>query len=122
MKRVHIVMPWFGTFAGGAMVALTSIARILQQAGFDVEVLTSCSRSPYEDWQASQHPAGSGVVDGLRVLRFPVNASDNAGYHRAVSLRTRRPVIRDARAEVMATPAEGPSFGMAPAGTWTWTP
>ena len=35
----------------------------------------------------------------------------------AVSLRTVRPVSSEASAMNMATPALGPSFGMAPAGT-----
>jgi hypothetical protein len=35
----------------------------------------------------------------------------------AVSLRTVRPVSSDASAMNMATPALGPSFGTAPAGT-----
>ena len=34
--------------------------------------------------------------------------------------RTGRPVRRLARAVVIAVPALGPSFGTAPAGTWTW--
>src|SRR5581483_1401705 len=38
----------------------------------------------------------------------------------ATSLRTGRPVTRDASAVIIVTPAEGPSFGTAPAGTWTW--
>ena len=38
----------------------------------------------------------------------------------AVSLRTVRWVNSDTSAVYIATPAEGPSFGIAPAGTWTW--
>ena len=38
----------------------------------------------------------------------------------AVSLRTVRPVSSEASAMNMATPALGPSLGMAPAGTCTW--
>jgi len=33
---------------------------------------------------------------------------------------TVRPEAMLARATTMATPAEGPSLGTAPAGTWTW--
>mmetsp|Transcript_4643 Transcript_4643/g.13663 ORF Transcript_4643/g.13663 Transcript_4643/m.13663 type:complete len:279 (+) Transcript_4643:496-1332(+) len=36
----------------------------------------------------------------------------------ATSLRTRRPVRRDVSAVVIVTPAEGPSFGVAPSGKW----
>ena len=38
----------------------------------------------------------------------------------ATSWRTGRPVISDASAVAMVTPAEGPSLGTAPAGTWMW--
>ena len=38
----------------------------------------------------------------------------------AVSLRTGRSVSSEASAMNIATPALGPSFGMAPAGTWMW--
>ena len=38
----------------------------------------------------------------------------------AVSLRMVRSVINDVSAMNIATPALGPSFGVAPAGTWTW--
>ena len=38
----------------------------------------------------------------------------------ATSLRTGRPLISEESATVIATPAEGPSFGTAPAGTWMW--
>ena len=38
----------------------------------------------------------------------------------ATSLRTGLPVRREVRAVNMVTPAEGPSLGIAPAGTWIW--
>ena len=34
--------------------------------------------------------------------------------------RTGRPVSSEASAVVIVIPALGPSFGIAPAGTWTW--
>ena len=40
----------------------------------------------------------------------------------ATSDRTGRPDSSDASAVVIVTPADGPSLGTAPAGTWTWTP
>ena len=38
----------------------------------------------------------------------------------AVSLRTVRPVKSETSAVNIATPALGPSLGVAPAGTWMW--
>ncbi len=39
----------------------------------------------------------------------------------ATSRRTLRPETAEIRAVAMVMPAEGPSLGMAPAGTWMWT-
>ena len=39
----------------------------------------------------------------------------------ATSRRTGRPDSAETSAVAMVTPAEGPSFGIAPAGTWMWT-
>ena len=38
----------------------------------------------------------------------------------AMSPRTGRPVSSDASAVAIVTPADGPSFGIAPDGTWMW--
>ena len=38
----------------------------------------------------------------------------------ATSRRTGMPVITNTIAVTMATPADGPSFGVAPSGTCTW--
>ena len=38
----------------------------------------------------------------------------------ATSPRTGRPVSSDATAAAIVTPAEGPSLGIAPDGTWRW--
>ena len=39
----------------------------------------------------------------------------------AMSPRTGRPASSEASAVTIVTPAEGPSLGMAPDGTWRWT-
>ncbi len=39
----------------------------------------------------------------------------------ATSSRTWRPVSSETSAVAIVIPALGPSFGIAPAGTWTWT-
>ena len=39
----------------------------------------------------------------------------------ATSRRTGRPDMAETIAVAIATPADGPSLGIAPAGTWTWT-
>jgi hypothetical protein len=51
-----------------------------------------------------QHPAAQRDLAGHRHIR----ADRDAGQH------------RDDRGRPCATPADGPSFGVAPSGTWTW--
>jgi hypothetical protein len=38
----------------------------------------------------------------------------------AMSRRIGMPVMTEASTVAMAMPADGPSFGVAPSGTWTW--
>ncbi len=38
----------------------------------------------------------------------------------AISLRTGMPVSTETIDVTIATPADGPSLGVAPSGTWTW--
>ncbi|MCB1826918.1 MAG: glycosyltransferase family 4 protein [Coxiellaceae bacterium] len=84
-----LITPWFGTFAGGGGRAIASLAEMFQRCGYSVTVLTTCSRSPYEDWRSSCYPAGESWVDNIRVLRFPVDQSDSRLYHEAVVARSR---------------------------------
>jgi len=79
---IAIVTPWYGAFAGGAEYAARQLANQLQSAGADVSVLTTCSRSPYDDWWRSELPAGWCRIDGVPVRRFPVNAEPAGVYHR----------------------------------------
>ena len=84
-----LVTPWFGTFAGGGGRAFASLAEMFQRCGYSVTVLTTCSRSPYEDWRNACDPAGELHVNGIRILRFPVDQTDQGPYHAAVAARIR---------------------------------
>lgn len=67
------VIPWYGHFAGGAEVAARSFAEQLAARGCDVEVLTTCCRTPFESWWEDTLPAGVESLQGVTVRRFPVN-------------------------------------------------
>jgi glycosyltransferase involved in cell wall biosynthesis len=82
-----LITPWFGTFAGGGGRAFSSLAEMLIRCGFQTTVLTTCSKSPYQDWRAVTLPSGESEVNGVRVLRFPVDQSNPDLYHAAVSAR-----------------------------------
>ncbi len=84
-----LITPWFGTFAGGGGRAITSLAEMFQRCGYPVTVLTTCSRSPYEDWRNVCHTAGEAWVGDIRVRRFLVDRSDPEPYHTAVATRMR---------------------------------
>lgn len=79
--RFTFVTPWYGHFAGGAEVATRSLAEQLAQRGYDVEVLTTCCRVPFDNWWRNTLPAGVEELNGVAVRRFPVNTSGEDRYH-----------------------------------------
>ena len=46
--KIAFVTPWYGEFAGGAEVMVRKSAENLSKKGVNVEILTTCSRSPLE--------------------------------------------------------------------------
>jgi glycosyltransferase involved in cell wall biosynthesis len=84
-----LITPWYGTFAGGGGRAISALAGRIRDCGYEVSVLTTCSRSPYQDWRKSCHPPGACEIEGVTVLRFPVDQSDPAPYHAATTARMR---------------------------------
>ncbi|WP_315786950.1 glycosyltransferase family 4 protein [Fischerella sp. JS2] len=85
MKNILItfVTPWYGYFAGGAEVAARSLAEQLAKRGCDVQVLTTCCRSPFENWWQNTLPSGVEQLNGVTVRRFPVNNQGEDLYHAA---------------------------------------
>lgn len=79
--RFTFVTPWYGHFAGGAEVAARSLVEQLAKRGFDVEVLTTCCKSPFDNWWRNTLPAGSEQINGVTVRRFPVNTDGEDRYH-----------------------------------------
>lgn len=79
--RFTFVTPWYGHFAGGAEVATRSLVEQLAQRGFDVEVLTTCCKTPFDNWWRNTLPAGVEDVNGVIVRRFPVNTDGEDRYH-----------------------------------------
>lgn len=74
MKRIAIVIPWFGREArGGAETQARQIASKLAQRGHKVEVLTTCCRSFEDDWGTNHLPAGVHRDENITIRRFPVD-------------------------------------------------
>lgn len=79
--RFTFVTPWYGHFAGGAEVAARSLAEQLAARGFDVEVLTTCCRVPFDNWWRNTLSPGVEELNGVTLRRFPVNTSGEDRYH-----------------------------------------
>lgn len=71
MTRLGLVVPRYGPdVLGGAETFARQLAAHLPAAEFDVTVLTTCARD-LRSWH-NVFPAGESRLDGVRVLRFPV--------------------------------------------------
>lgn len=70
---------------GGAETLIFNLATLAAGAGFDVEFLTTCAKNHFT-W-ANELPAGESVRMGVKVRRFPVNASRDASLF--LSLQSR---------------------------------
>ena len=69
-KKIGIITPWFGRFAGGAELLARGMARELNKRGVPTIVFTTCSLSPYDSWWNDHHEPGTHDVDGIPTLRF----------------------------------------------------
>lgn len=75
--KLFIVTPWYPPHAGGGAELLAQrTAALLQAAGHDVTVLTTCVREFRSDWNVDYYPAGESIVGGIRVRRFPTDRRD----------------------------------------------
>jgi glycosyltransferase involved in cell wall biosynthesis len=97
--RLGLVVPWYGgSIPGGAEAACRALARALQAAGADVEVLATCVREFASDWNENFHAAGATVEDGISVRRFRVRRRDAAAFD-AVNRKLARGVVPSASDE-----------------------
>jgi glycosyltransferase involved in cell wall biosynthesis len=69
-KKIVIITPWFGNFAGGAESLARGMARELNERGVQTTVFTTCSKSPYESWWQNHHEPGTYDVEGIETRRF----------------------------------------------------
>jgi glycosyltransferase involved in cell wall biosynthesis len=86
--RLAVVVPRYGAdVVGGAESVVRELAGGLAERGHDVDVLTSCARD-HTTWR-NEYPAGTAVVDGVTVRRFPAVVSrtrdDRVLFNRAIA-------------------------------------
>jgi glycosyltransferase involved in cell wall biosynthesis len=69
-KKIGIITPWFGRFAGGAELLARGMARELNKRGVHTSVFTTCSASPYDSWWQDHYAPGVYEVEGIETRRF----------------------------------------------------
>jgi glycosyltransferase involved in cell wall biosynthesis len=82
-RKIIIVTPWFGRFAGGAELLARGMARELKRRGVEVAVFTTCSASPYDSWWEDYYEPGVYDVEGVETHRF-ATAKEPAPYRAVV--------------------------------------
>lgn len=82
-KTIYFVCPWYGSFAGGAEAATRTLAENLVLRGLDIHVLTTCCKSPFDNWWTNTLEAGEEEINGVKVRRFPVNTFGESLFHQA---------------------------------------
>jgi len=69
-RKLILVTPWFGRFAGGAELLARGMAREFALRGVPTTVFTTCSLSPYDSWWEDHYQPGLYDVDGIETRRF----------------------------------------------------
>ncbi len=81
MNRIAFVIPWYGdTIRGGAESECNKLAHCLQEAGIQVEVLSTCVKEAVNDRGINNMPAGVTVESGITVRRFKVKPQNKERY------------------------------------------
>lgn len=83
-KELYIVTPWFNTFSGGAEVAARTLAEECVKRGIQVTVLTTCCKTPYDNWWKDSIGTGEENINGVRVKRFSLNNYGRDKYESTV--------------------------------------
>ena len=81
MKKIGFVTSWYGeNISGGAETELRGIVTHLQEAGVELEVLTTCVKDFAGDWNVDYYKEGAYDVQGICVRRFPVRKRDTLAF------------------------------------------
>ena len=81
MKKLGFVTPWYGeNIPGGAEMELRGLVSHLQEAGIELEILTTCVKQFTSDWNVNYYKEGIDIVNGVRVIRFPVRKRDVVSF------------------------------------------
>jgi len=81
MEKLGFVIPWFGNSMGGAEILCKGLVQRLKSAGFDVEVLTTCGKNAFSEWDIDFYPEGISEIDGIPTRRFKLDGRNVSIYH-----------------------------------------
>ncbi len=100
MKPLAIVTSWFGKdLKGGAEQQAWQIATRLALAGHEVEVLTTCCNSFFNDWGVNHKKAGVSKHNvseykTIKIRRFKVDSRDSNSFNRVNNLMLSLPLTK----------------------------
>lgn len=81
MKKIGFVIPWYAeNISGGAETALRGLVHHLQDAGVELEVLTTCVKDFRSKWDKNYYQAGLESCAGIPVRRFAVGRRNVARF------------------------------------------
>ena len=81
MKKVAIVIPWYGeNIPGGAEMECRGIAKNMNKRGINVEILTTCVKEFNSDWNKNYYKQGVEKINGITVRRFQVRKRDTRKF------------------------------------------
>ncbi|MFC3750515.1 glycosyltransferase family 4 protein [Paenibacillus sp. GCM10012306] len=79
--KIAIVTPWFtDSISGGAERFAGGIAKSLQDAGCDVEILTTCGKDSFWEWDNNFYDPGIYEINNISVRRFALRKRNKKKY------------------------------------------
>ncbi|WP_138755240.1 glycosyltransferase family 4 protein [Paenibacillus sinopodophylli] len=79
--KIAVITPWFSdTISGGAERFAGGIAKSLQDAGNEVEILTTCGKDSFWPWDKDYHKEGIYHIEDYSVRRFSLNSRNKHLY------------------------------------------
>lgn len=82
MPRLTFVTPWYGPDVPGGAESLTrQTIHQLHKAGFEVEVVTTCLKDLYGNWDRNYHRPGTTTINHIPVHRFPIEPRNRRAFN-----------------------------------------
>ncbi len=101
--KIAFVTPWYGPDIPGGMESETRRTTAqLAEAGYEVEVLTTCIRDFFSDWGTNYHSEGVTIERGVTVRRFRVSGGDQLAFQQVNTRLLNRQLISAAEEAVFA--------------------